>query len=96
MLTRHILPKLGDLKAADVRYENIQSLHNSLRKTPYRANRVLSLLSKMFTLSIRWGWRSDNLVRGIEKYHEEKRYRWLSDTELSKLTKALDVVSCEC
>ena len=90
MLARHILPKLGKLKAVEVKHEDIQSLHNGLHKTPYRANRVLSLLSKMFTLSIRWGWRTDSPVRGIEKFHEEKRYRWLSDAELSKLTKALD------
>ena len=44
----------------------------------------------MFSLSIRWGCRADNPVSGIENFHEEERYRWLSDTELSKLTKALD------
>jgi len=90
MLNRVILPKIGRLKVAEIQHQDIQSLHNAMHQTPYRANRVLSLLSKMFELSIRWGWRTDNPVRGIEKYHEEKRFRWLSDLELSKLTKALD------
>ena len=43
----------------------------------------------MFELSIRWGMRSDNPARGIEKYTEEKRDRWLSDDELGRLLSAL-------
>ena len=90
MLDRFVIPKLGNFKVAEVRHQDIQSLHNSMCETPYQANRTLALMSKMFELSIRWGWRSDNPVRGIEKYHEEKRHRWLSNDELLRLTKALD------
>lgn len=50
---------------------------------------MLALLSKMFSLSIRWGWRADNPAKGVEKFHEEKRTRWLSDEELRRLTEAL-------
>ena len=89
MLNRFILPKLGKLKVAEVRHQDVQSLHNSMGETPYQANRMLSLISKMFELSIKWEWRTDNPARGVEKYHEEKRHRWLSDGELSLLTKAL-------
>jgi integrase len=56
---------------------------------PYRANRVVALLSKMFGLSIRWGWRSDNPAKGIERNQEVKRHRYLSTDELSRLTVAL-------
>ena len=70
--------------------EDIQTLHNSLKLTPYQANRTIALMSKMFELSIRWGWRPDNPAKGIERFHEEKRYRWLSDEELIRLTTALD------
>jgi len=90
MLDRFVTPKLGKFKVAEVRYQDIQSLHNGMRKTPYQANRTLSLLSKMFELAIRWRWRADNPVRGVEKFHEEKRHRWLNDAELAKLTKALN------
>ena len=34
--------------------------------------------------------RPDNPAKGIEKFHEEKRHRWLSDAELARLTEALD------
>ena len=90
MLNAIILPKLGTKPVAGVTHRDIQALHNGLSATPYRANRTLSLLSKMFELSIRWGWRKDNPVKGIEKFAEEKRHRWLSEAELARLTQALD------
>jgi len=84
------LPSLANRKVSDVGHQDVQDLHNTMRETPYQANRMLSLLSKMFQLSVRWGWRVDNPARGVEKFHEEKRYRWLSDAELLRLTDALD------
>ncbi len=89
MLDRYIIPQLGQLRVADVSHSDIQKLHNRMSQTPYQANRTLALLSKMFELSIRWGLRNDNPVRGVEKFHEEKRQRWLSDEELKRLLKAL-------
>jgi hypothetical protein len=49
----------------------------------------VALLSKMFSLAIRWGWRADNPAKGVERNHEEKRQRYLSALELSELIKAL-------
>lgn len=90
MLSRHILPKLAGYKVSEVGHQDIQTLHNSLKSTPYQANRTIALVSKMFELSIKWGWRSDNPVKGIERFHEEKRHRWLSEEELARLIAALD------
>lgn len=90
MINRFILPSLASRKVIEVGHQDVQILHNAMQNTPYQANRMLSLLSKMFALSVRWGWRSDNPARGVEKYHEEKRHRWLSDRELTRLTDALD------
>lgn len=90
MINRFILPKLSDCKVRDVGHQDVQALHNAMQATPYLANRLLSLLSKMLELSIRWGWRSDNPARGVEKFPEQKRDRWLSEDELDRLTSALD------
>jgi len=90
MLDRFILPDFGQHKVFKTSYNDVQTLHNSIKSTPYQANRVLSLISKMFELSIKWKWRGDNPAKGIEKVHEEKRHRWLSDDELKKLTSALN------
>ncbi|MGE3230273.1 MAG: tyrosine-type recombinase/integrase [Hyphomicrobium sp.] len=59
------------------------------RKAPVRANRVVALLSKMFSLAIRWGWRPDNPAKGIERNPESKRHRFLSGEELGRLLEAL-------
>lgn len=89
MLDKYILPKLGKLKVIEVTHQHILKLHNQMRDTPYQANRTIALMSKMFELSVRWGLRSNNPVRGIEKYAEKKRDRWLSDDELKRLLEAL-------
>ena len=90
MLQAVILPKLARLKVNAVERRDIESLHNSFKATPYRANRILSLLSKMFSLAVEWEWRSNNPVRGIPRYLEDKRERWLSTEELKRLLKALE------
>ena len=89
MLDRLILPHLGKVKVAAVTRRDIELIHNSLRERPYQANRVLALLSKMFNLAVAWGWRGDNPAKGIPRFHEDRRQRWLSAEELSRLWAAL-------
>ena len=90
LLRNIILPSLGSLKVANVSRRDVESLHLRLKNTPYQANRVVALLSKMFSLAVSWGWRLDNPAQGIEKYQEEKRDRWLNDEELQRLWRVLD------
>ncbi len=90
MLTRIILPQLGTKKVVALDRRDIEKLHNSLRLTPYQANRVLSLLSKMFSLAISWGWRPDNPAKGLQRFAEARRERWLSEDELSRLIAVLN------
>ena len=90
MLSRVILPKLGAVKVAAVGRPDIEKLHNRLRRTPYMANRLLALLSKMFNLAEAWGWRADNPVRGIPRFHEDRRQKWLSGDELERLWALLE------
>ena len=53
-----LLPVLGQLKVAEITYDDIDGLHRRITKrAPYRANRVVALLSKMFSLAIRKRWR---------------------------------------
>ena len=91
MISIEVLPALKHLKVSEVTFSDIDGLHRKITKRgrPYRADRVVALLSKMFNLAIRWGWRSDNPATGIERNPEPKRDRYLSGTELTALTKAL-------
>jgi integrase len=90
MLNRLVLQKLGSVKVAAVTRSDIEKLHNSLRSTPYAANRLLALLSKMFNLAIAWGWKSNNPVKGVPRFHEDRRQRWLSQDELDRLWAVLE------
>lgn len=89
MIENHIKPKLGALKVAAVGRRDIEAIHQSLKKHPYRANRVLALLSKMFSLAVEWEWIGRNPSKGVKRFPEEKRERWLTTEELSRLTDAL-------
>lgn len=89
MLDGVTLPRLGRKQVAEVSRDDIESLHASLKATPYRANRVLALLSKMFSLAIGWRHRPDNPTASIEHFHEDHRDRWLRRDEIKRLNKAL-------
>ena len=90
-LDRHVLPRLGSRRVADLTRADIGLLHHAMRETPGAANRVLALLSKMFNLAERWGLRPDgtNPCRHVERYRERKMERFLSQTELARLGETL-------
>lgn len=90
LIKNFILPSLSNMKVAHISRRDIESLHLKMEKTPYQANRVLALLSKMFSLAIGWGWKDENPVSGLQHYPEVKRDRWLNEKELQKLWDALD------
>lgn len=86
---QYILPRLGRLLVKDVSFTDIERLHRSMKKTPYAANRTLALISKMFALAIKWEWTERNPAKGVERYPEEKRERFLSPDEIGTLSQAL-------
>jgi integrase len=58
---------------------------------PGAANKCLALLSKMFSVAERWGWRPDatNPCRHVDRYKGQKPERFLSEKELAGLSDAL-------
>jgi len=91
MLRSHILPRLGKKKVQDVDRTDVSALHHAMVETKTQANRVLALLSKMFNLAERWGYRPDgsNPTRHVDRYKEYAKERFLSPAELSRLGEAL-------
>jgi len=86
----YILPALGSLKVAEVRHSDIEKLHRKIAATaPYRANRTVAILSRMFNLAVKWRMRPDNPAKGIERRPEQKRERYLSPAEIVRLAEAL-------
>ena len=90
MLNNAILPRFKGYKVKDIKRRDFEPFLQGMKETPYKANRVRALLSKMFSLAIAWEWRSDNPVLGIPKFQEGKRDRWLSEEELKRLGNVLD------
>ena len=90
MLDKIILPKLGKQRVKAITKRDVGTLHNSLRKTPYQANRVLALLSAMFTFAMEDDLRPDNPAKGVKRFDEPKREAWLTVDQLQALSDALD------
>jgi len=93
MLTGIIKPKLGHHAVSTITRADVEDLHASLKATPYRANRVLSLLSNMFTKAMEWNVCEQNPAKGVERFPEQKRQRWLTVEEIGRLDKALSAYS---
>jgi len=86
-----IRPALGRLKVASVTFDDIDAWHRKVsRRAPTHANRALAVLSRMFSMAIKWRMRMDNPCKGIERNAENKRRRYLSPAELGRVTAALD------
>ena len=87
-------------KVAEVHFGDVEDMHRSLTEVrgPVRANRILALASKMFSLSLKpmagenLPWRDavmGNPCRGIARNHEEGRERFYSAIELATIGDAL-------
>ena len=89
---RHIIPKIGTLKVADLKRADIQRLHHAMEATPHNANRALEVISKAMNLAEVWGWRDEgtNPARHVKAYQEQHRQRTLTDSELRRLWAELD------
>lgn len=87
LIQRFVLPNLGGRKVIEVTRGDVANLHFHLRETPYQANRVLAVISKIMNLAERWGLRPDgsNPCRHIEKFREIARQRYLSAVEMKRL-----------
>ena len=86
---QYLVPALGKRKIRDVTRRDVETMVEPLPKV--QRNRVLALVSRLFTLFETWEWRPQNTnpARGIERAREEARDRTLSPTELSALAEAL-------
>jgi integrase len=110
MIEREILPVLSERKVTDVHFGDMASLHERITASgrPVRANRVLSVASKMFALSLRplagenEPWRDaaqGNPCKGVERNPEEGRERFFSSADLAAISDALaehDTPAADC
>jgi integrase len=102
---RRILAEIAELlgkdrKVADVHFGDIEAMHRHITESgrPVRANRILGVASKAFTLSLRpragedKPWRDavlGNPCRGVARNREAPRERFFAPTELAAISDAL-------
>jgi integrase len=86
-----VLPKLGKLKAKNVSRADVARLHSGWRQKPYQANQVLAVIGSMYGYAGKHGVVPEgmNPARGVEKYKEQGRERYLSIDELERLGAAI-------
>jgi integrase len=95
-----ILPRLGRRLVAEVHQGDVVALHKWVTDNhgPVRANRVLAVLSKMFSLSLvpcegeTKAWRTADLgnpCKGVKRNTEDGRERFYSPSELAAIGDAL-------
>jgi integrase len=91
LLERLALPEIGKRKADKITSAEIQRLHSKNAHTPYQANRLLRVLSSLFTFAgkthvVPVGF---NPCRGIEYFPEVGRERYLTTAELARIGEAI-------
>jgi len=91
VLRRIVLPEIGSRKVDAVTRMTIARLHLNLKSTPYHANKMLAVVGSMYSFAaakhiVPEGF---NPVRGIVRFPESNRERFLTTAELDRLGAAL-------
>jgi integrase len=91
ILHRIVKPAVGTTKADKLSRLQIGKLHSSLSETPFQANRVLAVVGSMYAFAGRAGIvpEGTNPARGIDKFKESRRERFLTGGELERLGGAI-------
>ena len=100
ILKNYVVKKWGDRKLTEVKQSHVKTLHNSLKhkveingemveRGRYRANRVLSTISKMFNYGIDEELCTENPAKGVKKHAEDKRQTWMNEDKLREIDDAI-------
>lgn len=97
-IARHIKPLLGDLKLSAVQRSDVERMMRDVGAGKVRsadapralggkpaASRSVSLLNSIFTFAVGRKLMADNPAKGVKRYKDTKRERFLSPAELGRL-----------
>ena len=92
LFRRLIVPAIGHRKLRDVARADIVRLHSKMKDTPRQANFALAALSKLMSWAENVGLRDENSnpVKGVQRYKERAKERYLKLEELKRLGQVLD------
>lgn len=94
---RHLKKPLSARPIQSITRLDIANIHTKLTldATPIAANRVLALLSSVFSWAIRTGLLNDNPATHIKKNKEKSRDRYVQESEFGYLFRSLNAESNE-
>ena len=98
MLQKHIVPRLGKFKVAEVERRDILKFQFELSDMPTVANRCVDMLVKMFNLAELWEMRPPgrNPCKSVRRYKVVRRKeRFLTPKELAQLGRTLETAPAE-
>jgi integrase len=91
VLERLVLPELGTRRAEKVTTADLARLHVRMKDRPYQANRMIAVVGSLYAFAgkrklVPAGF---NPTRGIDRYPERGRERFLTGEELARLGDAI-------
>ena len=97
LFSRHLLPAFGELRLDRIDRAAVTRFALERKGTPTTANRALSLLSHAYSKAAEWGVipEGTNPARGVPRFREARRERFLSGDELARLGAALAELEAE-
>ncbi|NUJ80300.1 site-specific integrase [Methylocystis sp. FS] len=93
----HIRPRLGRDIMRDLKRADLAALRAELRETPTMANKALAVFGSLWAYAAKTGHvdADANPVRGVERYREQARERFLTVEELARIGEALRLAETE-
>lgn len=90
LLDQFLTPYFGKRRITDIEVGDVSTFHARQGETPRQANLMVAVLSKVLNWAADRKWRTgENPCLKIKKYREQKRERYLSNEELTRLGQAL-------
>ena len=79
-------------KLSSIKKHEVQKLHEEIHNNNglYQANRILERIRGIFNKAIEWGWEGNNPAKGVKKFKEKSRDRFIQPVELPLLYAAIE------
>lgn len=92
LAAQHINPALGHLPVPQVVRDDVVQLHLAMKRTPRRANYIVSTVHTIFNFAEDLGLRprGSNPAKRIKRYREGKIERFLSEAEIAKAAEGIE------
>jgi integrase len=97
ILNRIVVPEFGNEKVDSLSRADLARLHAALSSTPFQANRMLAVVGSMYGFGAKLDLAPEgfNPTKGIDRYKEQGRERYLTTAEIDRLVEAIHLAETE-